>query len=278
MRCYFLTRKHSDNCHCCVCKIKRGEMQNPFSTDRLKEMSRKRMICNNPMFNKEIVKKNLDTKRKNGTLHCNNLQNFKSKYGNSILYLKQKNKGVYNEICHTISTRMTKDNPMKNVDVAKKVSITMKEKINSGEIVPYMCTQEGRDRISVIAKKRALEHNPMKNPEIMKRAFAEFKKGKISSYENKFKIFIEKFSLPIEYTGLGTLWIGYPPRNPDFRVIDKKKCIEVACSTYPFRNTNNYEQERKNIFKKYGWQCLVLFLDKEESENTLLEKVKNFCD
>lgn len=75
-----------------------------------------------------------------------------------------------------ISLLMKNYNPMKNSDVVKKSSEKTKEKIRSGEYVPWMCTSERKKVISNIARDRAsgpdnpmlFEHNQKKASERMR--------------------------------------------------------------------------------------------------------------
>jgi radical SAM superfamily enzyme YgiQ (UPF0313 family) len=60
------------------------------------------------------------------------------------------------------SNRMKTNNPMKNKDIAEKVGKSMKSKVESGEIIPFMCTKEGKAIISEKARLRTLSsNNPM---------------------------------------------------------------------------------------------------------------------
>jgi radical SAM superfamily enzyme YgiQ (UPF0313 family) len=64
------------------------------------------------------------------------------------------------------SERMTHSNPMHRAEVAAKVSEAQSRLIESGEIVPWMCTEEGRAIIAEIARERARTDNPMKDPAV----------------------------------------------------------------------------------------------------------------
>ena len=58
------------------------------------------------------------------------------------------------------SERMKQSNPMHRAAVAAKVSETQRRPIESGEIVPWMCTEEGRAIISEIARECARNRQP----------------------------------------------------------------------------------------------------------------------
>lgn len=64
-------------------------------------------------------------------------------------------------------------NPMKRADVVAKMSATTKNRIASGDITPYMCTEEGRRTMSEMAKeKQSGPENPMKNKEVVAKFIA----------------------------------------------------------------------------------------------------------
>lgn len=65
------------------------------------------------------------------------------------------------------SERMKKNNPMYNPVTAKKVSVTFKARIASGQIKLFAQTAKGKKIISKAARKRMLSNkNPMKDPRI----------------------------------------------------------------------------------------------------------------
>jgi len=70
---------------------------------------------------------------------------------------------TYSKKCmgRLISKNMKENNPMYDPKIAKKRSDTVKEKIRTGEIVPFLCTDEGRSIISETAKITMKENNPM---------------------------------------------------------------------------------------------------------------------
>ena len=101
-----------------------------------------------------------------------------------------------------------------------------------------------------------------------------------TSLEKEFIDFIEKYSLPFNYCGNGSLLIGF--KNPDF-VEDngRKLCIEVANE---FHHQGNYAEKRIEHFKKYGWECLVLFFERNKDqkwisdESDLFKEVSKFVN
>ncbi len=62
-----------------------------------------------------------------------------------------------------ISERMRSDNPMRREGVAQRVSETLRRRIASGEVIPFMRTDKGRRAIAEKARARALsDDNPLR--------------------------------------------------------------------------------------------------------------------
>jgi len=117
--------------------------------------------------------------------------------------------------------------------------------------------------------------NPMDNPH--SRYLAVKNRLKRPSYLEQ--LFIDLFvneNLPIDYVGDGTLWTGVLERdsnsgrfkkglgrqmNPDFKVHNQKKVIEVYGKKSIKTRGKKYEKERKEHYKKFGYSCLVLPVD-----------------
>ena len=86
---------------------------------------------------------------------------------------------------------------------------------------------------------------------------------------------IEKHSLPYVYTGDGSFIIG--GKNPDFVNINGKKvCIEIRnpnVTRYFTRiSQDSYGKQRKEHFRKYGWECVVVSSDMKDDD--ISKKVK----
>lgn len=76
---------------------------------------------------------------------------------------------------------------------------------------------------------------------------------------------IKRNNLPYKYTGNGTFLIGY--KNPDFVNINgEKKLIEVG---NVYHHQNNYENERRNHFAKYGWKSYIFIQDHLDEKQIL---------
>ena len=86
-----------------------------------------------------------------------------------------------------LKRHMSENNGMKKPEVSHGVHAKLAEKRAAGELVHWMETDEGRARISAIAKARALTNNPMKNPEVSARV-ASANRGRPMPEAQKIKI------------------------------------------------------------------------------------------
>ncbi len=92
--------------------------------------------------------------------------------------------------------------------------------------------------------------------------------------ESEKKLFdvIQNNNLPYKYVGNGEVIIGF--KNPDFiNVNGEKKVIELY-GDYWHRNDN--PQDRIDHFKKYGFDCLVIWERELKNKDSLFEKLKEF--
>ena len=162
------------------------------------------------------------------------------------------------------SIRMTLDNPMKKQEVREKVSKTRKG-------VVYVKSAEGTKNISTAARKRMLSSaNPMKDKEIAKRTLSKTLTQVSSKFELNFLELLRSNNMDIVHTGQGTLWIGR--RNPDFRVKEQKKVIELTQGTVftpalgnVVRTLDNYGLPTIKHYMTSGWECLVVFLNRRHT-------------
>jgi very-short-patch-repair endonuclease len=97
--------------------------------------------------------------------------------------------------------------------------------------------------------------------------------------ERKFINLIEKYDLPFNYCGDGSLLIG--GKCPDFVENNGRKlCIEVSNKEFrrgkTHKNPEEYQKNRMEHFAKYGWNCLVLWEEELINEQQVLNKVQNF--
>lgn len=104
-------------------------------------------------------------------------------------------------------------------------------------------------------------------------------KRKPSGAERKFIEICERYALPFRYVGDGKFWIEN--LNPDFVECNGRKIAVEIFSSYwhsPLRRRNIPSSQtfegRKEILKKYGWDCII-FWDNEVTEEKVLEVMKS---
>ncbi|MCA9496158.1 MAG: hypothetical protein KC589_04400 [Nanoarchaeota archaeon] len=175
---------------------------------------------------------------------------------------------------------MKENNPMYNEYLLKKRINTWKSKYYEGEFNLYW-DKDRRKKQST----KMFNNNPMKDNETVKKnAKKHFRsKSKLEKwYDNYFKI--NKYN--ITYIGNNKLCIGDKEngyRFPDFIVDDTNKLIEIYDTTFPFYNNvgfrtkENYEQERKDFYKKFGYDVLFLteLSKKDDIRNILFNYIYN---
>ena len=95
-----------------------------------------------------------------------------------------------------------------------------------------------------------------------------------TSLEKRFLKIVEKNGLPYKYVGDGSFVIA--GKNPDFININGDKiAIEVFAEFYKKMNGRNidvWRDERKQLFKEYGWD-LLFFSQKEVTESYVLKQL-----
>lgn len=107
------------------------------------------------------------------------------------------------------------------------------------------------------------DQNPMKDPVIRDRIFRKILTRQTSAFELRFHVWALNMGIGLIHTGQGLIWISR--RNPDFRVSEQKKAVELTqkgCfigKRIP-RNPENYGRPTISHYKKHGWNCLVVFL------------------
>jgi hypothetical protein len=178
--------------------------------------------------------------------------------------------------------RMKENNPMFNPNVVKKVSASNNKR---------GIYQESRDRMKMLWErpdfrkksiKRLKISNPMKREEVVVKNWRSHQ-HRPTNIEKKFIELIKIYSLPIEYVGNANLFIGR--KNPDFKVINQNKVIEVTSDAYG-RNTNDYGESSIDYYKNRGYDCLILWSNcrrykdelKNENLTETLQKIKGFIN
>lgn len=178
--------------------------------------------------------------------------------------------------------RMREDNPMFKSDVVKNVVEFSKR---NG------IYEKSRERMKLLwrnpdFRKKSIErlkiNNPMKRKDVIIKNWQNHQ-HKPTNIEKKIMKLIRIYNLPIEYVGNANFFIGY--KNPDFKVINQNKVIEVTSDAYG-RNNDNYGKPIINYYETRGYDCLIIwsncrrYKDELKNENlteTLL-KIKNFID
>jgi len=121
-----------------------------------------------------------------------------------------------------------------------------------------------------------------KNPEFVKKIYKSLAHG-MNKEESKINEITE--NLDYKYTGDFSFMIG--GKSPDFTNFEKKKVIEFFGSWYhgeeyrrriynDFKSNKDHEIERIEHFKKYGFDCLIIWGDELKSKDLLVQKIKNF--
>ena len=120
-------------------------------------------------------------------------------------------------------------------------------------------------------------YNKKHNVETIKKIFNSVNR-RPTTYEIRIKVILEKL-YPNEwvYTGNGKLWIGYPPKNPDFIHRNKNLIIEVYSIYFKilnFGSENKYILYRYHSFLKNGFKT-IFFNENEINEQTIFWKIEH---
>jgi phosphorylcholine metabolism protein LicD len=96
-----------------------------------------------------------------------------------------------------------------------------------------------------------------------------------TSLEQAFIAFFKKYNLPYTYVGNGAVIIGM--KNPDFVNLEEKICIEVrpkeTCKIWSKCTPEEYELRQVTHYSKYYWNCVVLWKEMLENEQSILDKI-----
>ncbi len=174
---------------------------------------------------------------------------------------------LYLSILYSI-TRVGTGNPM----YGKKWTKEQKQKLS--EIITK--TYKNNPHLLEIRSKNAKKM--WENSEYSKKILSILS-SRPTKLEQSFINFFKKHNIPFSYCGNGSLVIG--GKCPDFMESSgKKKIIEVSdvevVKVFRKMTKKQYEQQRILHFRKYGWECLVLWQYELEKEKTLLAKINNF--
>jgi 7-carboxy-7-deazaguanine synthase len=121
---------------------------------------------------------------------------------------------------------------------------------------------------------RMYRKNPMKNVESRIKCWSNRKQA--SKVETYWASIFKLLKLPLTHTN-NKIWIGDKndvAMNPDFKVINQKKVIEIIDSSCNFRDIKEYIKTRTKNYKKYGYTVLFLDVKKDETMSFSEQKIK----
>jgi len=125
-------------------------------------------------------------------------------------------------------------------------------------------------------RKKLSENNCMKRPEIVEKNYGNRENNHQSGPEKKFIEYCIENNLPVDFFGNAKFWIRTKlgSKNPDFKVKDEKKLIEVSCEWMNnIRNWDNYKKERTEIFEEKGFKTIFVLYDNHY--NNIIEPKDN---
>ena len=183
------------------------------------------------------------------------------------------------KVVNAVIFRNKNNNPMWNPEIVKKAvksrnykeiaSKTTQTKIKNGTFLKY----SQRMKVNNPMKDPLINAKVNKNPEYMRRRINAL----IKKPNNKEKILIDlinKNNLPYKYVGDGNLIIG--SRNPDFMHNEGNKLIEFFGDYWHTKKVRCYEETekgRKEFFKKYGFNTLVIWENELTNPEAVLKKI-----
>lgn len=146
-------------------------------------------------------------------------------------------------------------------------------------------SEKGRQKISLMARERMLNDNPMKTQENKLKLSLRNKNMPIEHYykmwqnsrrrpskpELKLQNLIERIGLQFKYVGNSKFFVGRA--NPDFVNIDERQIIELY-GDYWHRYEN--PQNRINYFNKNGYSTLIIWEHELKDESAVMTKVLDF--
>lgn len=122
------------------------------------------------------------------------------------------------------------------------------------------------DKISATKKKQC------QNPEYLHEMMARFGNHQTKPEVKLEKILNESFPNQWIYCGDGSITIN--GKSPDFINVDGKKQIIEVFGRYWHKKED--EQERIDIFSKFGFSTLVFWEDELDNKIIIIDKIKNF--
>ncbi|MEW6009006.1 MAG: hypothetical protein AB1629_05160 [Candidatus Omnitrophota bacterium] len=178
--------------------------------------------------------------------------------------------------------RMKENNPMHNHDVVKKAIESQRAKGIYEASRERMKSLWKRPNFRKANIERLKNNNPMKKEEVVIKNWKSHQ-HKPTGIEKNFMKLINNYNLPIKYVGNAAFFIGQ--KNPDFKVANQNKVIEVTSDAYN-RTLSGYGKSIVAYYKNRGYDCLVIwgscrrYKDELKKENLIetLSRISNFVN
>lgn len=148
--------------------------------------------------------------------------------------------------------KMGEKNPMKRPEVRRKVSIKQKENYKSSE-----ARQRIREAVWTSPLFQDWYHYRYRGP---------------NKTEAKLESLLNKYNMPFKFVGDGQLIIG--GMCPDYANYNGAKQLIELYGDYWHKGDN--PQNRIDVFKKYGYDCLVIWEHELKDESKVLNRVRNY--
>ena len=222
---------------------------------------------------------------KKGHIPWNKNKSLSEKHKNHISETVKKWYYKYPEKSHKCHQFIRINNPMKIPEIARKSAETNKKLYMEGKrklIKYWLGKKHSEETKEKIRKTKILQYkdpNSIYNSkEWNENRIRNSLKGLMKRPTSLERRFIEEIIIPynfsLNYCGDGSLLIGF--KNPDFVESNgNKKCVEIA-NEVELHHPKGWDTIRINHFKKYGWDCLIIWESELKNKHQLLEKVQRF--
>ncbi len=169
---------------------------------------------------------------------------------------------------------LTKEIDKRVEKLGKNTSIGLRKAYKNGFVNPFKDkkhTKKTKNRIGSWSKKRWASLSEEDRQEFIK--FIHSRRTP-SSPELKFIDLCEKFNLPFKYIGdIIDKKIVIGGKVPDFIHESENKLIEIFGDYW---HKGNNPQDRIDFFKKYGYECLVIWASELKDVERIVERCRNF--
>jgi hypothetical protein len=191
-----------------------------------------------------------------------------------IKVAKQKMKKLVREGKHTFQNPVTKRH---SLEAKRKRNFDWCKKPHSWSIGKKNCMHKPEVKAKVYTKERS--------EKLKKSMIKRIKSGEFKLTPNKSELFLmnilnQMYPRQWRYTGDGKFWIGN--RNPDFINKKDKRIIELFGDFWHnLKDGRPTEIQRKNNYKKEGYDCLVIWHRKDklwEHPENVANKIERWND